>query len=183
MSSGWHHCQHWLETLRSVNEWNQYNIGLCDFCSNLSAQCHTVWLNDLHLLLNVARLGGCLVQEGSSNSVGTPSSYSGSNTPTTYSCVTDCTGGQYEVHVIGMYDAVVFQNNVNVQMTVCGHSSKRLVLVLISQRELQWVVDVPRGVFIHRILVVSHRNHTQLLCNCWWMNDFSSAEFLLHRQD
>jgi len=95
------------------------------------------------------------VQEGSSNSVGTPSSYSGTYTPTTYSCVTDCTGGQYEVHVIGMYDAAEFQNRVNVQMAVCGNSSKLLVLVLISQRELQWVVDVPRGVFIHRILVVS----------------------------
>jgi len=106
-------------------------------------------------LSNTARLGGCLLQEGSSNALGTPSSYSGTYTPTTYSCVTDCTGGQYEVHVIGMYGTTSLENNVNVQMTVCGHSSKRLVLVLISQRELQWVVDVPRGVFIHRILVVS----------------------------
>jgi len=97
------------------------------------------------------------VQEGSSNAVGTPSSYSGTHIPTTYSCVTDCTGGQYEVHVIGMYGTTYtsLDNNVNVQMTVCGHSSKRLVLVLISHNELQWVVDVPRGVFIHRILVVS----------------------------
>jgi len=109
----------------------------------------------IYLFPNAARLGGCLVQEGSSNSVGTPSSYSSTYNPTTYSCVTDCTGGQYEVHVIGMYDAAQFQDRVNVQMAVCGNSSKLLVLVLISQRELQWVVDVPRGVFIHRILVVS----------------------------
>ena len=106
-------------------------------------------------LPNAARLGSCLLQEGSSNAVGTPSSYSGTHIPTTYSCVADCTGCQYEVHVIAMYGTTSLDNNVNVQMTVCGHSSKRLVLVLISHDELQWAVDVPRGVFIHRILVVS----------------------------
>ena len=51
---------------------------------------------------NTARLGGCLVQDNSSNAVGTPYRWS-SHSPTTYSCVTDCTGAQYEVHVIGMY--------------------------------------------------------------------------------
>jgi len=69
------------------------------------------------------------VQEDSSNAVGTP--YYSNRSPTTYSCVTDCTGTQYEVHVIGIYYNGVFRDqNVAVEMTVCGHSSKPLVLVL-----------------------------------------------------
>lgn len=97
------------------------------------------------------------MQEGSSNAVGTPYSQIYSNrSPTTYSCVTDCTGTQYEVHVIGIYYNGVFRDqNVAVEMTVCGHSSKPLVLVLISYRAQHWTVNVPNGVTIESILVVS----------------------------
>lgn len=97
------------------------------------------------------------MQEDSSNAVGTPYSQIYSNrSPTTYSCVTDCTGTQYEVHVIGIYYNGVFRDqNVAVEMTVCGHSSKPLVLVLISYRAQHWTVNVPNGVTIESILVVS----------------------------
>ena len=96
------------------------------------------------------------MQEDSSNAVGTPYRWS-SRSPTTYSCVTDCTGAQYEVHVIGMYSSTYsFRNqNTTVEMTVCGGSSKPLVLVLTSYEALQWTVNVPNGVTIERILVVS----------------------------
>ena len=101
---------------------------------------------------NIARLGGCLVQEDSSNAVGTPyNDYRwSSRSPTTYSCVTDCTGAQYEVHVVGMYSNLnnFRDQNVTVEMTICGHSSKPLVLVLISYRAQQWTVNVPNGVTI-----------------------------------
>ena len=108
---------------------------------------------------NTARLGGCLVQEDSSNAVGTPyNDYRwSSRSPTTYSCVTDCAGAQYEVHVVGMYSNLnnFRDQNVTVEMTICGHSSKPLVLVLISYRAQQWTVNVPNGVTIERVLVVS----------------------------
>ena len=98
------------------------------------------------------------MQEDSSNAVGTPYSriYTG-RSPTTYSCVTDCMGAQYEVHVIGMYSSLynLRDENVTVEMTVCGHSSKPLVLVLISYQAQQWTVNVPNGVTIERVLVVS----------------------------
>ena len=38
---------------------------------------------------------------------------------------------------------------------MCGGSSKPLVLVLTSYEALQWTVNVPNGVTIERILVVS----------------------------
>ena len=97
------------------------------------------------------------MQDNSSNAVGTPYRWS-SHSPTTYSCVTDCTGAQYEVHVIGMYSSYNFRNrNTIVEMTVCGESSKPLVLVLTSYEALNWTVNVPNGITIERILVVSSR--------------------------
>ena len=100
------------------------------------------------------------MQEDSSNAVGTPyNDYRwSSRSPTTYSCVTDCTGAQYEVHVIGMYSRTYsfLNQNTTVEMTVCGESSKPLVLVLTSYEALNWTVNVPNGITIERILVVSN---------------------------
>ena len=97
------------------------------------------------------------MQLGSPNAVGTPYKQIGSYvyTPTTYSCVPDCTGAQYEVHMIGMYSKSPFNPNTTVEMTVCGESSKPLVLVLTSYEALNWTVNVPNGITIERLLVVS----------------------------
>ena len=59
------------------------------------------------------------MQSGSPNAVGTPYKQIGSYvyTPTTYSCVPDCTGAQYEVHMIGMYSKSPFNPNTTVEMT------------------------------------------------------------------
>lgn len=96
---------------------------------------------------------------------------------TTYSCVNNTdTNCDYEVHVLSTFRGngdIINLNDVrstgdtNVVISVSGTGNKSLVLVLLDHYPLHWILDVPSGVVIGKILLVSvvldhHCMHCQI---------------------
>ena len=80
---------------------------------------------------------------------------------TNYSCVAD-ENCNYDVHVVSNYEGdynhgfgpVTSAGSTNVQLRVSGESSKPLVLVFVSYEPVNWILSVPRGVTIEKVLLV-----------------------------
>ena len=108
----------------------------------------------------IARVGGCEIQEGADIRVGTPT-YDGSS-QTTYSCVSGV-HSQYEVHVISNYESdgqhgfgqTRTTGTTDVNLNVNGSGSVPLVLVFVSYEPVNWRLQVPSGVVIDTVLIVS----------------------------
>ena len=111
-------------------------------------------------MLYVAISGHCHIERGASSAVGTPT-YNGQS-QTTYSCVAN-ENCNYDVHVISNYEGdynhgfgpVTRSGNTNVELRVSGRGSKPLVLVFVSYEPVNWIVSIPSGVSIHKVLLVS----------------------------
>ena len=82
---------------------------------------------------------------------------------TTYSCVAN-ENCDYDVHVISNYEGdynhpgfgpVNDVGTTNVQLSVSGQNSKPLVLVFVSYEPVNWILSVPQGVTIEKVLLVS----------------------------
>ena len=92
--------------------------------------------------------------------MGTPT-YNGQS-QTTYSCVAN-ENCNYDVHVISNYEGdynhgfgpVTRSGNTNVELRVSGHGSKPLVLVFVSYEPVNWILSIPSGVVIEKVLLVS----------------------------
>ena len=80
---------------------------------------------------------------------------------TTYSCVAD-ENCNYDVHIISNYEGdynhgfgpVTRAGNTNVQLSVSGEGSKPLVLVFVSYEPVNWILSIPQGVTIEKVLLV-----------------------------
>ena len=83
---------------------------------------------------------------------------------TYYGCVSDLLNCDYEVHVIANYESSNGHHGFGirrvagstyVQFNIKGQSSKPLILVFTSYEPVNWVLSLPSGVVVNRILVVS----------------------------
>ena len=92
---------------------------------------------------------------------------------TTYSCVAD-ENCNYDVHVISNYEGdghtgfrVHNTSNTNVQLSVSGLGSKPLVLVFVSYEPVNWILSIPYGVTIEKVLLVRNSavNMRHYYCN------------------
>ena len=82
---------------------------------------------------------------------------------TTYSCVAD-ENCNYDVHIISNYEGnghtgfrVHNTGNTDVQLSVSSQGSKPLVLVFVSYEPVNWILDIPSGVVIEKVLLVRHK--------------------------
>ena len=114
-------------------------------------------------VIPTAKYEGCHIQQNVTNIVGRPMY---KNIPqTTYSCVnTKDRNCEYEVHVVSSYQGngeieswsrVLSAANTTVVISVNGTGNKSLVLVLLSHYQMNWVLDIPSGVIIEKVLLVS----------------------------
>ena len=102
----------------------------------------------------------CEIEEEAGIHVGTPA-YEGSS-QTTYSCVSGVRS-QYEVHVISNYESdgqhgfgqTRTTGTTDVNLNVDGSGSIPLVLVFVSYEPVNWRLQVPSGVVIDTVLLVS----------------------------
>ena len=81
---------------------------------------------------------------------------------TTYGCVAD-ENCDYDVHVISNYEGnghtgfrIHNTGTTNVQLSVSGQGSKPLVLVFVSYEPVNWILDIPSGVVIEKVLLVGN---------------------------
>ena len=114
-------------------------------------------------IVPTAKYKGCHIQQNATDVIGQPTY---KNVPqTTYSCVnTKDRNCQYEVHVVSSYQGngdieswsrVLSAANTTVSISANGSGNKSLVLVLLSHYQMNWVLDIPSGVVIEKVLLVS----------------------------
>ena len=68
----------------------------------------------------------------------------------------------YDVHVISNYESdgshgfgvTSTSGTTNVDVRVTGNGSKPLILVFVSYEPIRWILSVPQGVIIDRVLLV-----------------------------
>ena len=95
---------------------------------------------------------GCNIEMGAHTSVGTPT-YGGTS-QTTYSCINSNGNCNYDVHVIGNYESNGHTGTTNVYISVSGEGTKPLILVFESYEPVNWILSIPSGVIIQRVLLV-----------------------------
>ena len=81
---------------------------------------------------------------------------------TTYSCIAN-ENCNYDVHILGNYEGnghlgfrIHHTGNTIVNIRVSGQDSKPIVLVFVSYEPVNWILNIPSGVVIERVLLVSH---------------------------
>ena len=117
----------------------------------------------MQTFFNLDISGECHIEQGSSTSVGTPT-FEGIS-QTTYSCVAN-ENCQYDVHVINNYESngrhgfgiqrTTGRTNVNFRVSGPNEGTKPLILVFVTYEPVTWVLNIPSGVVIERILLVSN---------------------------
>ena len=109
----------------------------------------------------IDKSGECHIEKGSSTRVGTPTF--GGASRTTYSCVAN-ENCRYDVHVIGNYESngrhgfglerTTGTTNVNISVSGSNQGTKPLILVFVSYEPVRWILNIPSGVVIERVLLV-----------------------------
>ena len=114
-------------------------------------------------LVYSAHVSGCLIKRSPSTYVGLPSTDGRPEMPY-YGCVSSLLNCDYEVHVIANYESSNGHHGFGIRrvagstyvhFNINGQSSKPLVLVFTSYEPVNWVLYLPSGVVVNRILVVS----------------------------
>lgn len=114
--------------------------------------------------MSAALYDGCHIRQNATDAAGR-ATYK--NRPqTTYSCINDTDKNcDYAVHVLSTFRGngdtiswaeVLSTGDINVAISVNGTGNRSLVLVLLDHYPLNWILDIPSGVVIEKILLVSY---------------------------
>ena len=137
-----------------------------DAHSNLIVICNYHLLQLQYLSLPPSAVGSCHIHSEDNSALATPT-FRGSppvaNGYSTYSCVAN-NNCDNEVHVIGNYESNS-QHSFNYHPTgytdlflsVTGNSSRPLILVLSSYEPVQWMLHIPSGVVLSKVIIVSNK--------------------------
>ena len=119
-----------------------------------------------------AIIGSCHITKDNSTALGTPT-FTGQS-QTTYSCVAN-DNCRYNVHVIGNYESngrhgfgiqrTTGRTNVNLRVSGPNEGTKPLILVFVSYEPVTWILSIPSGVVIERILLV---RNSYFMCRIIW---------------
>ena len=84
----------------------------------------------------------------------------------TYSCTPSSSSTQYEVHVLAVYEVINRRpptaGNANVNIVSRGQSNRPIVLVLASYEPVNWILNLPAGISISKVILVSTFAHYEL---------------------
>ena len=83
----------------------------------------------------------------------------------TYSCTPGNSSTQYEVHVLSVYEVINRRpptaGNANVNIFSRGQSNRPIVLVLASYEPVNWILNLPAGISISKVILVSTFAHRE----------------------
>ena len=104
---------------------------------------------------------GCRIKINSNTAIGKPQ-YSNRQPRTIYSCVPGSSSTQYEVHVMSVYEGnrhtrPPSAGDTNVNIVSGGQSGRPIVLVFVSYEPVNWILHLPAGVKISKVILVSTR--------------------------
>ena len=108
---------------------------------------------------------GCKIEVNSATALA-KAAHKNRQRPTTYSCTPESSSTQYEVHVLSVYEVINRRpptaGNANVNIVSRGKSKRPIVLVLASSEPVNWILHLPAGISISKIVLVSTFAHHEL---------------------
>ena len=115
----------------------------------------------VYIFTSLADAYGCRITINSNTALAKPQ-YNKQPATTTYSCVPGSSSTQYEVHVLSVYEGnrhtrPPSAGNTNVNIISGGRSGKPVILVLASYEPVNWILNLPAGITISRVILVSTR--------------------------
>ena len=119
-----------------------------------------------HCTLSLASVGQCTIELDAESPVGMPS-YNGEDATPTYSCIANSTCNynlHAHVHVLSCYEAIGHEYPTGqsvVDITATGQSSRPIVLVLVSYKQVEWILNVSSHIVIDTVIVVSCLSHVK----------------------
>ena len=108
--------------------------------------------------ISTADAYGCRIEVNSDTALAKPNNqqqlgYS------TYSCTPSSSSTQYEVHVLSVYEVIHRRpptaGNANGNIVSRGQSNRPIVLVLASYEPVNWILNLPTGISISKVILVS----------------------------
>lgn len=101
---------------------------------------------------------GCKIEVNSATALAKPNNQQQQGY-STYSCTPSSSSTQYEVHVLSVYEVINRRpptaGNANVNIVSRGKSNRPIVLVLASYEPVNWILHLPAGISISRVVLVS----------------------------
>ena len=109
---------------------------------------------------------GCKIEVNSATALAKPR-YNNQQRQTTYSCTPDSSSTQYEVHVLSVYEVINRRpptaGNAIVNIVSRGKSKRPIVLVLGSYEPVNWILNLPAGISISNVVLVSTLSRKELV--------------------
>ena len=101
---------------------------------------------------------GCKIEVNSATALAKPNNQQQQGY-STYSCTPSSSSTQYEVHVLSVYEVInrrpPIAGNANVNIVSRGKSNRPIVLVLGSYEPVNWILHLPVGISISKVILVS----------------------------
>ncbi|CAH3188819.1 unnamed protein product, partial [Porites evermanni] len=104
---------------------------------------------------------GCKIEVNSATAFA-KTRYNNQQRQTTYSCTPGSSSTQYEVHILSVYEAEAIHRrppvgeNANVNIVIRGKPNRPIVLVLASYEPVNWILNLPSGISISKVILVSY---------------------------
>ena len=148
-------------TLSSLSELKRIGLNHADSLSNFH-YCH--WVKLLYLRLYAVDIDGCRIIYNDPDAVGIPY-FEDRQQSSVYSCLPSTVNNDTNVHVIGVYEAGSghsFNYHPTYISNVCLNVNgslldKPLILVLTTYEPVHWVLHMPEGVVINKVILVTHQ--------------------------
>ena len=111
----------------------------------------------------LANVYGCQIKVNSNKTIAKPQ-YNNRQPGKIYGCTPDSSSTQYEVHVLAVYEVINTRppsagvSNVNIISR--GQSSRPIILVLGSYEPVNWFLNLPAGISIRKVILVSTKSKT-----------------------
>ena len=115
--------------------------------------------------ISTADAYGCRIEVNSATALAKPNNQQQQGY-STYSCTPSSSSTQYEVHVLSVYEVTNRRpptaGNANVNIASRGQSNRPIVLVLGSYEPVNWILNLPAGISISKVILVSTFAHHEL---------------------
>ena len=109
---------------------------------------------------------GCKIEVNSATALA-KAWYNKQKRQTIYSCTPDSSSTQYEVHVLTVYEVINRRpptaGNAIVNIVSSGKSNRPIVLVLGSYEPVNWILKLPAGISISKVILVSTLSQKELI--------------------
>ena len=108
---------------------------------------------------------GCRIEVYSNTALGKPQ-YNNQPPRQIYSCTPGSSSPQYEVHVLSVYQVINTRppsaGDAAVNIVRVGQSGRPIVLVFASYQPVNWILNLPAGITISKVILVSIRRELKL---------------------